>query len=141
MTDLVTVYKSPKHKKKQDMIKKEPPLDERHVLDHIGALMSDEQFRRFFQSYFDDWSEIKMIIMCMKMYELVDQYHKQQGFTLSSSEILDIVRKTLMNHETRAVLIGELSKFTQGLESCFDFRKLAGGKYLPILKSNPSQKT
>jgi hypothetical protein len=108
-----------------------------NVLDQISKLMESDDFRSFFRENFDEWSNITTVIMCMKLYDIVDQYyqHRSNGpEKLSPEQITEVVKNALKNSEIRRVLVDQMSNFTKGIESGFSKKYLENG-YLDLEKA------
>jgi len=101
-----------------------------NVLDQISKLMESDDFRSFFRENFNEWSNITTIIMCMKLYDIVDQYYQNQSTNnvmekrLTPEQITEIVKNALKNDNMRRILVDQMSNFTKGLESGFSKKYL-----------------
>ena len=43
----------------------------------LSVIMEDSEFRNFFNEYFNNWDDIKAILMIMKMYQLIKYKHNK----------------------------------------------------------------
>jgi len=96
----------------------------RNVLNQIAKLMETESFRDFFAEHFNDWSNITSIIMCMKLYDITDQYYQKKGEPLESDQIIELVKNAFKNREIRQVLVQHMVNFTKGIENGFSQKYL-----------------
>ena len=78
----------------------------------MGKIMDDPKFRHFFNEYFTDWSDIKVMLMIMKTYIFIDdEYFTRTKTRLSSDEIVTIIRRIMNNTELRKYMIDSLNDF------------------------------
>lgn len=89
------------------------------ALQMMGKIMENQEFRDFFRNHFNNWNDITILIMCMKLYDMVDQFYLKKDQKLESEEIVEVVKNAIKNTEIRKVLIENMVNFTKGIESGF----------------------
>ena len=63
-------------------------------------IMKNEEFRKFYDTYFNDWSEIQVIIFYMKLYSTI-QYEYQKRYNDSiSDELMTYMLHKIMTTST-----------------------------------------
>lgn len=84
-------------------------------LSNLGRIMDDPDFRKFFDQNFNEWGDIKAIIMLMKAYSLIDEHASDiTGQKLAPEKIVEILRFTMNNRELRSVLVDGMDDFIKG---------------------------
>lgn len=75
-------------------------------LDKLGSIMEDPDFRSFFNEYFQDWGDAKVVLMIMYTYNYMDElYYEKIGNRLSSDELVYLIKKMLHLGETRRMMV------------------------------------
>ena len=80
----------------------------------IANVMEHPEFRQFFNNYMQDWDNVKMIIMFMKMYESIEKHSKVQ---LSPYQKISIIKEVIDDSQTR-------QKICQGLQNWIQSQSL-----------------
>jgi len=89
------------------------------ALQMMGKIMENDEFRSFFRDHFNNWNDITILIMCMKLYDMVDQFYIKKNQKLESEEIVEVVKNAIKNTDIRKVLVDNMMNFTKGIESGF----------------------
>ena len=72
----------------------------------IMNLMNQEDFRQLFERQFQDFSEIKSVLLIMKTYSYLENlYIREQGVKPSKEYMSAGIRKLMSNHDTRRFLV------------------------------------
>ena len=78
----------------------------------LSHLMNNSEFRTFFDKYFNDWDEIKAVLMFMKTYQFIDHEYKKYFNISPTPEKMSIILKDMMNNnECRNVLVKSMDNF------------------------------
>ena len=86
--------------------------DNTNFMGKMAKIMSNPEFKSFFTEYFSDWSDVRAAIMLMKTYAFIDEeYTKQMGEKLNSEEILEVIKKMMMQSECRKLIVEEMNNF------------------------------
>lgn len=116
------------------------PQHDRTFMDKLALIMSNPSFQDFFNQYFQDWSDIKAVIMIMQLYSLIDQEYQKLtgGAKLPPDQIVKNVQQVMMNTECRALIVDTMSKFMNPeLTSNQSFRQIIMKSPNLLLKSTP----
>ena len=73
-------------------VKNEPSKPSAFLLE-LSNLMNNIEFRLFFDKYFNDWDEIKAVLMFMKTYQFINDEYKKNFDTPPSP------KKNVYNYE------------------------------------------
>jgi hypothetical protein len=83
---------------KKDLIKSGSIiLKENHFLNDLDSIMNNSEFKLFYTKYFNDITDIKTIIMYMKLYETIEREYKEKNGINIESELLIYIIKELMS--------------------------------------------
>ena len=86
--------------------------------DIVINLMNQPDFRILFDTHFNDFSEIKAILLIMKTYQYVENiYMSTHGKRPTKSFMYTGIRKLMANHETRKFLVDSTQTFMQDQDS------------------------
>jgi len=72
--------------------------EEFNAFDTIIELMNQKDFRMLFESQFNDFSEIKSVILIMKTYHYIEKLYFEKKRVLPSKEIMKKGIRELMNN-------------------------------------------
>tara|TARA_B100001564_G_C20238864_1_gene489551 strand:+ start:178 stop:567 length:390 start_codon:yes stop_codon:yes gene_type:complete len=72
--------------------------EEFNAFDTIIELMNQKDFRMLFESQFNDFSEIKSVILIMKTYHYIEKLYFEKKGVLPSKEIMKKGIRELMNN-------------------------------------------
>jgi len=80
----------------------------------MGEIMSDPEFRKFFDENFNNWNDVKTVIMFMKTYQFIEnEYTVKTGEIMKSSEIAVLIREMFSNKEYRRFIVDNMSNFIE----------------------------
>ena len=110
--------------------------------DTIINLMNQSDFRELFDRQFNDFSEIKSVLLIMKTYSYLEKlYIRENGVRPSKEYMHSGIKKLIANQETRKFLVestisfmNDEHKFEEIIEQNFD-------KLSPSLLPHPRQLT
>ena len=109
-----------KDKKLETFIKKEGKqiYDKNTFLKDLHNMMQNEQFREFYDKYYKDWGEIKVMMMYMKLYENIEtEYLKKYNEKISKEMIMYIIREIIRNNDTRQFTLKKFKEFEEGINN------------------------
>ena len=101
--------------------------------DLIMDLMNDQKFRSLFDSQFNDFSNIKSILVIMKTYDYLEKrYLKEYGYKPSKNYMSQGIRELMRNNNTRKFLVDSTISF---MNDCSQFDKVIDDNLnkLPLL--------
>lgn len=83
-----------------------------NFMDKLAKLMDDKEFREFFNTYFNNWDDIKPVLMIMKTYAYIDdQYYLEYGGRLQSDQITTIIKEMMKDHNYRKIMVDSINDF------------------------------
>lgn len=74
----------------------------------IVDLMENKQFREFYDENFKSLSDVKIVVLFLKMYERLEELNPN----LTKYEKISLLSKIINNFETRKYVINELSNWS-----------------------------
>ena len=78
-------------------------------------LMSDENFRQFFDKYFNDWNDVKTVIMFMKTYQFIEnEYIKKEQKIPDNNKMAIIIRNMISDSNYRQFMAKNMINFIEG---------------------------
>lgn len=87
-------------------------VEEPTFMDKLNEIMSDPQFKTFFNKYFQNWTDIKTTIMLMKTYYFIDEeYTKRTGKKMAGDEISEVLKKMIQDTHCRKLIVDEMDQF------------------------------
>lgn len=75
----------------------------------IADLMENNEFREFYDKNFNNVSDVKIVVLFLKMYERIEQLNPE----LTKYEKISLLNKIICNSQTRKYVINELSIWSQ----------------------------
>jgi len=86
--------------------------EEISAYDSIIELMNQKEFRNLFDKYFNDYSEIKAIIMIMKSYQYLEALYIKTYKTSPSKQYMYAgIKRLIANNEMRRFLVDSTVSF------------------------------
>lgn len=68
----------------------------------LCSLMKNVEFSKFYDTYFNDWSDIECMVFYMKLYNTIDfEYEKRFNEKISDEAITFMLHKVMTNKDTR----------------------------------------
>ena len=107
----------------------------------LHNLMKNPEFKQFYNKYFQNWFDVEMMIMYMKLYESIKQsYILKFNQEISYTILLFILREVIRNNETRRMILDNFELFKKGIINKINFKKLKKIKKLKDQFNNELQK-
>jgi hypothetical protein len=83
--------------KKKFIKKGEKILQENEFFNDLDFIMSNDSFRVFYEKYFKDFTDVKIVLLYMKLYETIEtEYRDRHGMEIEK-ELLAYMIKEIMN--------------------------------------------
>ncbi len=99
-------------KEKQIKIIGNKILQENTFLNQLHTVMQDDNFRPFYDKYFKDSTDIKIVILYLKLYETIEKEYKERNGTQIDGDLLILLVQQLMtDNKTRKFIMNEFSNF------------------------------
>jgi hypothetical protein len=98
---------------KKNIIKKgEKILEENQFFNDLDFIMSDNNFRTFYEKYFKDYSDVKIVLLYMKLYETIQKEYFEINKKPIEKEFLAYIIKELMTESyTRNIIINSFNDY------------------------------
>ena len=98
---------------KKNFIKKgEIILKENDFFNDLDYIMRDNNFRNFYDKYFKDFSDVKIVLLYMKLYETIQREYFEINNKEIEKELLAYIIKELMSDNfTRKNIINSFSEY------------------------------
>lgn len=91
-------------------------LKENIFFKDFTSLMRNQEFKKFYNEYFNDWSDIQTMIFYMKLYSIIeDLYFKRYNSNISDELMTYTLHKIITTKETRQLSM-KLFRIFQGKE-------------------------
>ena len=98
---------------KKNIIKKgEIILKENDFFNDLDYIMSNNNFRLFYDKYFKDFSDVKVVILYMKLYETIQKEYFEINNKEIEKELLAYIIKELMSDNfTRKIIMNSFNEY------------------------------
>ena len=84
------------------------------------ALMKNNEFRDFYNTYFTDWNEIQSMVFFMKLYSTIEyEYRERFNENINDNEMSLILTSVMNNNVTRRYALDLFQEF----KSTIDYKK------------------
>ncbi len=102
--------------------------DNNNFFKDLHNLMSNKEFKIFYDKYFNNWLDTEVMIMYMKLYDKIKQtYEIKYNKQIDKNSILFMIREIIRNNEYRKYVIDNFELFKEGLDNRINIKK---NKYL-----------
>lgn len=89
-------------------------LNENTFFNDLDYIMSNNDFRCFYENYFKDFSDIKIVMLYMKLYETIQKEYKELHNTDIDKELLAyMMRELMMDNTSRKNIMLSFNDFTE----------------------------
>jgi hypothetical protein len=86
----------------------------------LVALMKNQEFREFYNTYFTDWNEIQSMVFFMKLYSTIEyEYQERFNQTIGEKEMTSMLANVMQNSVTRQYALELFQEF----KSTVDYNK------------------
>lgn len=93
-------------------------LDENDFFKNLNNIMENTDFKLFYDKYFKDFNDIKVVILYMKLYETVQKEYKDKYNCDIESEMLIFIIKELFNeNSSRKYIFESFQNYIDGKNS------------------------
>jgi hypothetical protein len=98
--------------KKKFIKKGEIILQENDFFNDLDYIMRDNNFRNFYDKYFKDFSDVKIVLLYMKLYETIQKEYFEVNNKEIEKELLAYIIKELMSDNfTRKNIINSFNEY------------------------------
>lgn len=103
-----------------DLLEKKDNENQNPFFKDLVTIMSNPQFRHFYNTYFTDWNEIESMVFFMKLYSTIEyEYQERFNLTISEKEMTSIIANVMQNSVTRQNALELFQEF----KSTVDYQK------------------
>ena len=103
-----------------DLLEKKDNENQNPFFKDLVTIMSNPQFRHFYNTYFTDWNEIESMVFFMKLYSTIEyEYQQRFNLTISEKEMTSIIANVMQNSVTRQNALELFQEF----KSTVDYQK------------------
>ena len=82
----------------------------------LHDLMSNPQFKQFYNKYFTNWMDVEVMIMYMKLYDSIKQsFEVKFKEPISNSMLLFILKQVIRNNDSRKIILDNFELFKKGI--------------------------
>jgi len=101
---------------KQEFIKKgDVILQENEFFGDLNKIMENEMFKTFYDKYFNDYTDIKVILMYMKLYENIkEEYYNKNGINIETELLVFLMKELMINNKSRKKIINKFNNLLEG---------------------------
>ena len=107
-------------------------LKENPFFRDLDSIMSQTEFRAFYDKYFNDISDMKTVLMYMKLYEELQLQYRENGcHSEKEKEVLVyMIKEFISNRNSRHMIVRKFSEYFSGKRSSLE------SNTVPSLDSN-----
>ena len=83
-------------------------------------IMTNEEFKTFYNKYFTDWNDIQAMVFFMKLYSTIDyEFTRQFNKQIDKSEMQIVLSNVMNNSNTRKIALSLFNDY----KDCTDYKK------------------
>jgi hypothetical protein len=99
---------------KKNIIKKgEKILEKNNFFNSLDIVMSDINFRSFYNTYFKDFTDIKVVLLYMKLYETIQiEYKERNGVEIEKELLAYMIKELMSDNDSRKNIYEAFYNFT-----------------------------
>jgi hypothetical protein len=89
-------------------------LKENKFFNDLDSIMNNNEFRFFYNKYFNDITDIKTVIMYMKLYETIQvEYKEKNGIDIENELLIYIIKELMSDNITRKNILESFISFSE----------------------------
>jgi len=82
-------------------------------------LMKNTTFRNFYNQYFNDWSDVQIMVFYMKLYTVIeDKFRQENGRQINDEMIVYVIHQIMSNSETRRFALSLFKNYKENVDMC-----------------------
>jgi len=95
-------------------------ISENKFLTDLHKMMSNSEFRQFYDDYFHDFVDVKVAVLYMKLYEKLQiEYKKRNNCDIESTLLLYIIREVMNDNVSRKKVFENYEHFIKNNDPHF----------------------
>jgi len=88
-------------------------LKNNDFFNNLDNVMNDNNFRSFYNTYFKDYTDIKVVLLYMKLYETIQiEYKERNGIDIERELLAYMIKELMSNNDTRKAIYESFYNFT-----------------------------
>ena len=88
-------------------------LEENDFFNSLDTVMNDDNFRSFYNTYFKDFTDIKVVLLYMKLYETIQiEYKEHNGIDIERELLAYMIKELMSNDGSRKNIYEAFYNFT-----------------------------
>jgi hypothetical protein len=88
-------------------------LQENDFFNNLDNIMSDINFRSFYNTYFKDFTDIKVVLLYMKLYETIQiEYKERNGVEIEKELLAYMIKELMSENDSRKNIYEAFYNFT-----------------------------
>ena len=93
-------------------------LKENKFFNDLDSIMNNYEFRYFYDNYFNDITDIKTVIMYMKLYETIQrEYKEKNGIDIENELLIYIIKELMSDSNSRKNILDSFISFMENNNS------------------------
>jgi len=93
-------------------------LQKNNFFNSLDVVMTNDDFRSFYDNYFKDFTDIKVVILYMKLYETIQiEYKERNGIPIKKEFLAYMIKELMNNNESRKYIHEAFYNFTDNKQS------------------------
>lgn len=93
-------------------------LQKNDFFNSLDIVMTNDDFRSFYDNYFKDFTDIKVVILYMKLYETIQiEYKERNGIPIKKEFLAYMIKELMNNNESRKYIHEAFYNFTDNKQS------------------------
>lgn len=110
--DKLVIYKDNNEITKNIINNGKKVLEENIFFKELDDMMTDKKFRSFYDKYFNDYSDIKISILYMKLYETIQkEYFDINNHEIEKELLAYMIKELMSNKESLKKIISSFNDF------------------------------
>ena len=79
--------------------------------------MKNTTFRNFYNQYFNDWSDVQIMVFYMKLYTVIeDKFRQENGRQINDEMIVYVIHQIMSNSETRRFALSLFKNYKENVD-------------------------
>ena len=93
-------------------------LEEYNFFNDLDNIMIDNNFRSFYNTYFKDFTDIKVVLLYMKLYETIQiEYKERNGVEIEKELLAYMIKELMSDNDSRKNIYKAFYNFTDNKQA------------------------
>ena len=93
-------------------------LEENNFFNDLDNIMIDNNFRSFYNTYFKDFTDIKVVLLYMKLYETIQiEYKERNGVEIEKELLAYMIKELMSDNDSRKNIYKAFYNFTDNKQA------------------------